>query len=51
MAGPRTRPWCLGGAFDIWDGLVPANRLFHSYRTRLRAALIRHERNVQRRLS
>ncbi len=25
-----------GGAFEVWDGPVPADRLFHTYRTRLR---------------
>ncbi|MFI0264972.1 hypothetical protein ACH4OW_38945 [Streptomyces sp. NPDC017056] len=27
-----------GGTFIVWDGLVPANRLAHTYRTRLRIA-------------
>ncbi|MGW6849229.1 hypothetical protein ACWGCK_10775 [Streptomyces virginiae] len=25
-----------GGAFDVWEGLVPADRHFHTYRTRSR---------------
>ncbi|MCM2424240.1 hypothetical protein [Streptomyces sp. RKAG293] len=25
-----------GGTFIVWDGLVPANQLAHTYRTRLR---------------
>ncbi|MFE9481180.1 hypothetical protein ACFYNM_21560 [Streptomyces spororaveus] len=27
-----------GGAFVVWEGLVPANQLFHTYRIRRRVA-------------
>jgi hypothetical protein len=32
-----------GGTFIVWDGLVPANRLAHTYRTRLRALAMLRE--------
>ncbi|MEV5761678.1 hypothetical protein ACIQHU_36055 [Streptomyces tendae] len=34
--GPAREALLSGGAFEVWDGLVPADRLFHTYRTRLR---------------
>jgi hypothetical protein len=34
--GPARCALLAGGAFVVWDGLVPANRLAQTYRTRLR---------------
>jgi hypothetical protein len=34
--GPARDALTAGGAFVVWDGLVPAGRLAHIYRTRLR---------------
>ncbi|MFD7989841.1 hypothetical protein ACFV4M_41615 [Kitasatospora indigofera] len=34
--GPAREALLSGGTFEVWDGLVPANRAFHTYRTRLR---------------
>ncbi|MEU6548377.1 hypothetical protein [Streptomyces sp. NPDC046859] len=34
--GPAREVLLSGGTFEVWDGLVPADRLFHTYRTRLR---------------
>ncbi|MEV7189641.1 hypothetical protein [Kitasatospora sp. NPDC093102] len=34
--GPARDALLTGGTFVVWDGLVPANQLFHTYRTRLR---------------
>ncbi|MDR3033688.1 MAG: hypothetical protein LBV78_11390 [Kitasatospora sp.] len=34
--GPARDALLAGGTFQVRDGLVPADRLFHSYRTRLR---------------
>ena len=34
--GPARDALIAGGTFIVWDGLVPANRLAHTYRTRLR---------------
>lgn len=34
--GPARDALLSGGAFVIWDGLVPANQVMHTYRTRLR---------------
>ncbi|KOG54406.1 hypothetical protein ADK76_23330 [Streptomyces griseoflavus] len=34
--GPARDALIAGGTFIVWDGLVPADRLAHTYRTRLR---------------
>ncbi len=34
--GPARDALLAGGIFVVWDGLVPADRLAHIYRTRLR---------------
>lgn len=34
--GPARDALLSGGAFVVWDGLVPANQLAHIYRIRLR---------------
>jgi len=34
--GPARDALVAGGAFVVWDGLVPADHLAHTYRTRLR---------------
>ncbi len=34
--GPAREALLSGGTFDVWDGLVPANQLFGTYRIRLR---------------
>ncbi|MFD8062797.1 hypothetical protein ACFXA0_35025 [Streptomyces cyaneofuscatus] len=34
--GPARDALRSGGAFVIWDGLVPANQVTHTYRARLR---------------
>ncbi|MFD6277695.1 hypothetical protein ACFWFI_19305 [Streptomyces sp. NPDC060209] len=34
--GPARDALIAGGAFIVWDGLVPADRVAHTYRTRLR---------------
>ncbi|MFI6448495.1 hypothetical protein [Kitasatospora sp. NPDC050543] len=36
--GPAREALLSGGTFGVWDGLVPADQLFHTYRTRLRIA-------------
>lgn len=36
--GPAREALLSGGAFGVWDGLVPANQLFHTYRIRGRVA-------------
>ncbi len=33
--GPARDALTAGGTFVVWDGLVPADRLAHTYRTRL----------------
>ncbi|MFE1296588.1 hypothetical protein [Streptomyces sp. NPDC058731] len=37
--GPAREALLSGGTFEVWDGLVPADRLFHTYRTRTRLRL------------
>lgn len=32
--GPAREALLSGGAFDVWEGLVPAKQLFHTYRIR-----------------
>ncbi len=39
--GPARDALIAGGAFLLWDGLLPANRLAHTYRVRLRHTLRR----------
>ncbi|MBQ0891456.1 hypothetical protein KBZ94_42355, partial [Streptomyces sp. RM72] len=34
--GPAREALLSGGVFEIWDGLVPANRHFNTYRIRRR---------------
>ncbi|MFF3418436.1 hypothetical protein ACFYW9_27570 [Streptomyces sp. NPDC002698] len=34
--GPAREALLSGGTFDVWEGLVPANQLFHTYRIRRR---------------
>ncbi|MFE7076471.1 hypothetical protein ACFU96_40930 [Streptomyces sp. NPDC057620] len=36
--GPARAALLAGEAFDIWEGLVPASQLFHTYRVRRRVA-------------
>jgi hypothetical protein len=39
--GPARDALIAGGTFTVWDGLVPADRVAHTYRTRLRITLKR----------
>ncbi|WP_316750991.1 hypothetical protein [Streptomyces herbicida] len=39
--GPARDALIAGGAFVVWDGLLPADRLAHTYRVRLRHTLRR----------
>ncbi|MFE7330958.1 hypothetical protein ACFU8W_39750 [Streptomyces sp. NPDC057565] len=39
--GPARDALIAGGAFVVWDGLLPADRLAHPYRVRLRHTLRR----------
>ncbi|MFE4600462.1 hypothetical protein ACFRKE_06350 [Kitasatospora indigofera] len=36
--GPARDALLSGGTFGVWDGLMPADQLFHTFRTRLRIA-------------
>ncbi|MFJ6121648.1 hypothetical protein [Streptomyces sp. NPDC092129] len=39
--GPARDALIAGGAFVVWDGLLPADRLAYAYRVRLRHTLMR----------
>jgi hypothetical protein len=42
--GPAHDALLTGGAYVVWDGLVPANQVMHTYRTRLRITQKRGQR-------